>query len=63
MLKSNILASNLIYISVKHEIQNINYYFKTLEPIFEKIADCETGYDIKKLLDGPLCHSTFQRLN
>ena len=47
MLKSNILASNLIYFSTEHKIKNINYYFKTLEPIFEKIADCEDGYDIK----------------
>ena len=63
MLKSKILASNLIYISTKHENKHLNYYFKTLEPIFEKIADCENGYNIKKLLEGSVCHSTFQRLN
>ena len=62
MLKSNILASNLIYISVKTRDPKYKLLFKTLEPIFEKIADCETGYDIKKL-QMAFCHSTFQRLN
>ena len=63
MLKSNILASNVIYISVKHDLKKFNKYFSCLEPIFEKIADCESGYQIDKLLEGPICHETFQRLN
>ena len=63
MLKLNILASNVIYMCVKHDLKKINYYFNCLEPIFEKIADCEAGYKIEKLLEGPVCHSTFQRLN
>ena len=63
MLKLNILATNVIYMSVKHDLKKINYYFNCLEPILEKIADCEEGYKIEKLLEGPVCHSTFQRLN
>ena len=64
MLKSNILASNVFYISIKHDIKKFNYYFDCLEPIFHKIADCEEGgRKISKLLEGPVCHSTFQRLN
>lgn len=63
MLKSNILASNVIYISVKHELKGFNLYFDCLEKIFKKIAECEDGRKISKLLEGPVCHTTFQRLN
>ena len=50
MLKSNILASNVIYICVKHDLNKFNLYFDHLDPILEKIADCEKGYKINKLL-------------
>ncbi len=63
MLKSNILASNVIYMSVKHSSKMFDDYFNCLESIFEKIADCEKTYKIDKLLEGPVCHATFQRLN
>ena len=63
MLKSSILAANVIYISVKHDLKKFDEYFGCLETIFEKIADCESGYQIDKLLEGPICHATFQRLN
>jgi glutamate-1-semialdehyde 2,1-aminomutase len=63
MLKLNILASNVIYISVKHSTKNFNEYFSNLEKIFQKIAECENGKKIDKLIEGPVCHTTFQRLN
>jgi len=63
MLKKNILASNVVYISVMHNLEKFNNYFESIEKIFEKIADCEKGYKIDKLLEGPVCHTTFQRLN
>ena len=63
MLKSKILASNVIYISVSHSTENFNRYFKCLEKIFKKICECEKGFDINKLLEGPICHTNFQRLN
>ena len=63
MLKSNILASNVIYISIKHDLKKFNDYFDCLDPIFEKIGECESGRKISKLLEGPVCHTTFQRLN
>ena len=37
MLKLNILATNVIYMSVKHDLKKINYYFNCLEPILEKL--------------------------
>ena len=63
MLKSNILASNVIYICVKHDFKKFNDYFSCLNSIFHKISDCEKGYNIDKLLKSPVCHTTFQRLN
>ena len=63
MLKSKILASNVIYICVKHDLKKFNDYFDCLDLIFQKIADCEKGYNIDKILEGPVCHATFQRLN
>lgn len=63
MLKSNILASNVIYICVKHELKSFDKYFNCLDKIFYKIAECEDGNTIDKLLKGPVCHTTFQRLN
>ena len=63
MLKSNILASNVIYICTKHDTKKFNRYFNCLDLIFQKIAECEKGYKIDKLLHNPVCHTTFQRLN
>ena len=63
MLKSNILASNVIYICVKHDLKKFNDYFECLDKIFQKITECEKGYKIDKFLEGPVCHTTFQRLN
>jgi len=63
MLKQSILASDVIYVCTEHSQKDIDNYFKILEPIFEKIKECEEGYPIDALLDGPICHSGFQRLN
>ena len=63
MLKSNILASNVIYISTEHQNKHFDLYFNNLEKIFSKISECENGLKIEKLLEGPVCHATFQRLN
>ena len=34
-----------------------------LDPIFSKIAECEDGKSIDTMLDGPVSHSGFMRLN
>ena len=64
MLKNNILASNVIYVCTEHGIQEIDNYFQILDPIFKVIADCENGdLSVDSLLDGPVCHGGFTRLN
>ena len=63
MLKKGLLASNCIYVSTQHTPEIIDLYFETLEPIFKIIGECESGRDIYALLDGPVCHGGFKRLN
>ena len=38
MLKNNILASNIIYLSICHNDKILKVYFKHLEKTFEKIS-------------------------
>lgn len=63
MLKLGYLASNCVYVCTEHTTDIVNDYFEHLEPIFSTIAECENGRDILSLLDGPVCHSGFKRLN
>jgi len=64
MLKNNILASNVIYVCTEHGQQEIDNYFQILESIFKVISACESNdMLIDSLLDGPVCHSGFKRLN
>ncbi len=63
MLKNGILASNSVYVCIEHKKNLLDRYFECLEPIFSTIEKCEAGKDIKELLNGPICHSGFKRLN
>jgi glutamate-1-semialdehyde 2,1-aminomutase len=63
MLKKGILAGNCIYLCIEHTTELIDKYVYNLEPIFEQISRCENGQNINQLLDGPVCHSGFKRLN
>jgi glutamate-1-semialdehyde 2,1-aminomutase len=63
MLKKNYLATTTLYCSIEHTSNVIDGYFEALTPIFEMIKNCEDGYDYNKLLEGPICHAGFMRLN
>ena len=63
MLKRGYLASNLIYVSIVHTPEVIEKYFDVLDSIFKKIKECEEGLNILDMLEGPICHSGFSRLN
>lgn len=64
MLKKGFLASNNFYASIAHSDLNMEQYFEALNPIFKIIKNCEDGYlNIDSLLEGPVCHSGFKRLN
>ena len=63
MLKKGYLATNCVYACIEHTQDVVDDYFTELDPIFVKIKECEEGRDVNTLLDGPLCHSGFKRLN
>jgi glutamate-1-semialdehyde 2,1-aminomutase len=63
MLKQGYLAGNSVYVSIAHQREVVDRYFETLAPIFSLIRDCEDGRDVHALLEGPVCHAGFKRLN
>ena len=63
MLKSGYLAANSVYACTEHRKEVVDGYFTVLEPIFATIKKCEEGLDVNTLLESPLCHSGFKRLN
>ena len=64
MLKKNILAANSIFVCVEHKERYLNRYFEELNKILKIIKLCEEDkIDPQSLLDGPICHSGFKRLN
>ena len=63
MLKQGYLAGTSVYVSTEHSEEIINSYFNKLDPVFEQIRKCEDGLDVMNLLEGPIAHKTFERLN
>jgi glutamate-1-semialdehyde 2,1-aminomutase len=63
MLKRGYLAASSVYACIDHTQEIVNGYFTELDPIFETIKSCEEGQDINSLLESPICHSGFSRLN
>ena len=63
MLKKGYLATNNVYVCINHSQNVVKNYFSELEPIFAVINECENGKNINALLEGPVCHSGFDRLN
>ena len=63
MLKKNFIAANSIYVCINHTQDLIDNYISKLEPLLKVIEECENGKDINKLLDGPISHDGFARLN
>ena len=64
MLKKGFLASTNFYACTEHKDKNIDDYFNALDGVYKTISDCEKGNkNILDLLEGPICHSGFKRLN
>ena len=63
MLKKGYLAGNSVYVCLEHTPALVEGFFDALEPIFAVIKECEIGRDVMSLLNGPICHSAFRRLN
>jgi|TARA_B110000879_G_scaffold128391_1_gene169076 glutamate-1-semialdehyde 2,1-aminomutase len=63
MLKKGYLASNVFFASTQHTTDILDGYFEALNPVFDLIRQCEDGLDVTSLLEGPVCHAGFKRLN
>lgn len=64
MLKKGFLASTNFYASITHTDEYFDNYFNALNKIYHVIDKCEQGIiNINNLLEGPVCHVGFQRLN
>ncbi|MCZ2721214.1 aminotransferase class III-fold pyridoxal phosphate-dependent enzyme [Marinomonas sp. 15G1-11] len=64
MLKKGFLASNVIYLSTAHTDELCDKYIDAMRDVFfflQQALDSKT--DIASLINGPVCHSGFQRLN
>ncbi len=64
MLKKGFLASTIFYSSIAHKNKFITNYLNEIDDIFYKISLCERDkIKIDELLESPVCHSGFSRLN
>jgi glutamate-1-semialdehyde 2,1-aminomutase len=63
MLKKGYLAATSVYVCTEHTPEVVDAYFEELDPIFGLISECESGRSIDDLLEGPVCHAGFKRLN
>ena len=61
MLKKNILATNIIYISLAHSKTYRLFYLKQFDKIFKKIT--KNKHKLKKLIKGPLKQKSLNRIN
>lgn len=64
MLKKGFLASTHFYASIAHEGHHFEAYFNALDAVYKTIKQCMDGeLMIDNLLEGPVCHAGFKRLN
>ena len=63
MLKKGYLAATSCYTCTSHSHEVVDAYIERLDDIFSLISKCEDGLPITTLLEGPVCHSGFKRLN
>ena len=63
MLKQGFLASNVIYISIAHSKELAAKYFTAVEKVFSHLSHYLAQGNLETKLDGPVCHSGFERLN
>jgi glutamate-1-semialdehyde 2,1-aminomutase len=63
MLAKGYLAGTSVYVCTAHTPEVVEGYFAALDPIFRLIRECEDGRDVMELLNGPVCHAGFKRLN
>ncbi len=63
MLKKGFLSTPLVFSSTAHSEDDINLYVSALGECFSLVKECENGLDVDSILEGPVCHNGFRRLN
>ena len=63
MLKKGYLAATSCYTCLAHTPDVLEPYLDALDEVFGLIAECEAGRSVDELLEGPVCHGGFKRLN
>ena len=63
MLKKGYLAATSCYVCTSHTPDVIEQYLNSLDEVFALIAECESGLAVEEVLEVPVCHTSFQRLN
>ena len=60
MLKRNILANNMVYVSIAHKKQILDNYIHELDKVFSKISKIK---NIKSQIKVKQAHTEIKRLN
>ena len=63
MLKKDILATGAVYVSLAFEKKDIQDYLKAADEVFAFLSEAIAQNKVEQMLEGPVAHSDFQRLN
>ncbi len=63
MLKKGFLAANVIFVSLAHTVDIADKFFEAADEVLGRIALANRQGNVASLLEGPLCHGAFKRLN
>lgn len=63
MLARGYLAGNSVYVCTEHTPEVVDGFMAALDPVFGLVRECEDGRDVMSMLQSPVCHGGFKRLN
>jgi hypothetical protein len=63
MLKRGFLASLSVYVSYAHKDEHIEKYLQAVDEIFGQVRKAIDQNNIAAMLEGPVVHKGFKRLN
>ena len=63
MLSRGFLASTVFYSSVAHSQEVVDAYLAEVDKVFERLAGLSSPSEVKLLLNGPVSHIGFRRIN
>jgi glutamate-1-semialdehyde 2,1-aminomutase len=63
MLAKGYLVGNSVYVCTEHTREVVDHFLDELDPVFAKVRDFENGESVVNALHGPICHTSFSRLN